>query len=100
MKKYIRTFKYLYPVLKLLLSILNSKTIELLEGDWIGVETYTDEKARKLPKSEKNRIKGDAFNTKAYTIFMDHNTLLSQAQLNLVREIVHNRMISIRHNMI
>ena len=100
MKKYIRTFKYLYPVLKLLLSILNSKTIELLEGDWIGVETYTDEKARKLPKLEKTKIKGDAFNTKANIIFRDHNTLLSQAQLNLVREIIHNRMISIRHNMI
>lgn len=100
MKKYIRTFKYLYPVLKLLLSILNSKTIELLEGDWIGVETYIDEKARKLPKSEKNKIKGDAFNTKAYTIFIDHNMLLSQAQLNLVREIIHNRMISIRHKII
>jgi hypothetical protein len=97
MKKYIRTFKYLYPVLKLLLSILNSKTIELLEGDWIGVETYTDEKARKLPKIEKSMVKSDAFNTKAYTIFMDHNTLLSQAQLNLVREIIHNRMISIRY---
>lgn len=82
---------YLIPVLQALWQLLKPTIRKLIEKLWEKVEAEIDEKINDLevPKAEAKLM---LFNTEARRIYAAHGKEISDADLNLVREVVHNKM--------
>jgi len=82
---------YLIPVLQALWELLKPTIRKLIEKLWEKVENEVDSQLDKLdvPKTE---AKIALFNTEAKRIYAASGKEISDADLNLVREVVHKKM--------
>lgn len=82
---------YLIPVLQGLWELLKPTLRNLLEKAWEWVEAEIDARLEDLDKP-KSDAKAELFNIKAREIYSKEGKDISDADLNLVREIIHKKM--------
>ena len=91
---------YLIPVLQVLWELLKPTVRKLIEQLWEKVEGEIEgaldnlevPKVDAKAKASKVKAKVTLFNTEAKKIYADHGKTVSDADINLVREVIHNKM--------
>jgi len=89
--KFTTILPYLIPVLKALWELLKPTIRKLIEKLWEKVEEEIEGQLDKLSVS-KTEAKVTLFNTEAKRIYAASGLEISDADLNLVREVVHKKM--------
>ena len=81
---------YLIPVLQALWQLLKPTIRKLIEKLWEKVEDEIDNQLENL--DNKTEAKVTMFNEGAKKIYADNGKTVTDADINLVREVVHNKM--------
>ena len=83
---------YLIPVLQALWELLKPTIRKLIEQLWEKVENEVENGLEDLENKSKTEVKISKFNTEAKRLYASQGKTVTDADINLVREVVHNKM--------